>query len=285
MSRLRLMSQNQWNYTINAPEWEAKGLNSSAEVRMKGHVDVFEQLLPDVAGGQEVNAEMQKYFKWYAIEKKLPYTQIWGNYTPLFYRADKLKLLDTEYLLYPEQVEGYEGCFNDVLSKSCNLGVFETKEDGKVFIFAGTHLWWKNGKNPSCEWYQFGSDQMRTHQVKMAIALIEKYQNRYDNCPIIFGGDFNTGYDSEAVQYALKEGGFSHAHDVAVESACQVNGYNTCGPSGPGKEWQQLSYRDAIDHILVRQMPTGCVKRFERYMSEEYLLLSDHAPVYVDIEL
>lgn len=285
MSRLRLMSQNQWNYTVNAPKWEELSLDSSAQVRMRGHVDVFEELLPDVVGGQEVNAEMQKYFKWYALERKLPYTQIWGNFTPLFYRADKLILLDSEYLLYPPEVEGYEGCFNDALSKSCNLGVFQTKADGKIFLFAGTHLWWKDGRDPASAYYQEGSDEVRTLQIKMAIALIDKYQKKYGNCPVILGGDFNATCTSEAIRYALGKGGFLHAHDVAVEYACEVNGYNSCGLSGPGKEWQRLTYREADDHILVRDLPKGSLKRFERYMTEEYLQLSDHAPVYIDIEI
>ena len=38
MSVVRLMSQNQWNYVNNTAQWEALGLNCSAEVRMKGHV-------------------------------------------------------------------------------------------------------------------------------------------------------------------------------------------------------------------------------------------------------
>ena len=39
--------------------------------------------------------------------------------------ADKLELLTTEYIMYPEYGYDYEGKFNDSRSKTCNLGVFK----------------------------------------------------------------------------------------------------------------------------------------------------------------
>lgn len=284
MSTLRLMSHNQWNYTFNTPAWEEMGLDCSAEVRMRGHVRVFSELLPDIVGGQEINKDMQRYFKFYCMEEGLPYTQIWGNYTPLIYRADKLELLDTEYLLYPVKVEGYEGEFNDSLSKSLNLGVFRNKESGKVFLFATTHLWWMQEYDPTKSTYRKGSDHVRTLQIKEAIAKIEKYRLKYKNCPAIFVGDMNTNYNSEAIQYALNEGGYKHAHDIATEYRYEGHGLHRCGPTGYGP-WEEAPFEEAIDHILVKGLSDDAVRRFDRYMPEYYLTLSDHAPVYVDVEL
>lgn len=278
------MSQNQWNRTPNAPAWEEMGLDCSAEVRMKGHVRVFSELLPDIVGGQEVNKDMQQFLKFYCMDAGLPYTQIWGNYTPLIYRADKLELLDTEYMLYPEYVDGYEGKFNDALSKSLNLGVFRCKESGAVFLFANTHLWWKQEKVPDKTSYQIGSDHVRLLQIRQATSLIEKYRAKYGNCPAVFVGDMNTGYESDAIQYALTDGGFSHAHDVAVEFRHEGRGYHACGPNGFGP-WQDAPFKTAIDHILVKGLPENAVRRFDRYCPEYYLTLSDHAPVYIDVEL
>ena len=284
MATLRLMSQNQWNYTPNAPAWEEKGLNCSAEVRMRGHVRVFKELMPDICGGQEVNKDMQQFFKFYCMEEGLPYTQIWGNYTPLIYRADKLELLDTEYSLYPVTVEGYTGKFNDALSKSLNLGVFRNKESGKVFLFATTHLWWMQGKYPDRPNYREGSDHVRALQIREAVERIEAYRAKYDNCPAIFVGDMNTGYHSEAIQFALTEGAYKHAHDVATEYRHEGRGYHSCGPTGFGP-WQEAPFETAIDHILVKGLDGNAVKRFERYTPEYYLTLSDHAPVYIDVEM
>lgn len=284
MGKLRFMSQNQWNFVENNETWAAMGLNCSAEVRMRGHIEILQTLMPDILGGQEVNPVMQLLLKKGCAEKKLPYTLIWGSMTPIVYRSDKLELLDSEFLPYPEQVEGFEGIFNDAFSKCCNMGVFRNKEDGKVFIFATTHLWWMNGSDPDSGWYRAGSDEVRMLQLKMATEMIERYRAKYDGCPVILVGDLNTDYNSKAIAYALSEGGFRHGHDVAVEYAHQENGYNYCMPTGPGK-WQHLPFEKAIDHILVKGLPEGAVRRFDRYETEEYCLISDHAPVWIDVEM
>ena len=55
--------------------------------------------------------------------------------------------------------------------------------------------------------------------------------------------------------------------------------------NSPAEKWLEGTPADAIDHILVKGMPEGAVKRFDRYTPEYYLLLSDHAPVYIDVTL
>ena len=284
MGKIRLISQNQWSYINNNETWEKLGLDCSAKVRMKGHVQILGELLPDVLGAQEVNVDMQRLLKFYSMEAKLNYTLVWGGGTPVIYRPDRLVLVDSEYLCYPEKVEGYEGCFNNSLSKSCNLCVFRDKSDGKVFIFANTHLWWKNGTNPELSWYQRGSDEVRTMQIQLADQMIGKYQAKYGNCPVIFVGDMNASYRAPAIRWALEEGGYSHAHDVATDYVDETSGYNGCGPGAPGK-WRTGGFETAIDHILVRDLPEGAVKRFDRYSPDFYLYLSDHSPIIADIEL
>jgi len=280
MSTIRLMSQNQWNTVACGEAYKARGLDNSAETRMKGHIRVFKEIMPDIVGGQEVNINMQYFFKFSCLEEKLPYTIIWGNMTPIIYRADKFELLDTEYILYPEDVEGFEGKFCDAKSKACNIGVFRNKEDGKVFVFATTHLWWKSDD------IQPGSSEVRRLQAKMATDLIAKYQAKYGGCPAIFVGDMNDKYHSPAIQYALNEAGYSHAHDVAVEYRHEGIGYNYCGIGGefPGT-WRDKPFEEAIDHILVKDIPDGAVRRFDRYCPDYYLWISDHAPVYIDLQL
>ena len=101
MSKLRLMTQNLWSCTKNNDAWAALGLDCSAEVRMKANVKIFETLLPDIVGGQEINKDMQMHLQLALAAADLPYTLIWGNDTPILYRADKFELLDTEFLLFP----------------------------------------------------------------------------------------------------------------------------------------------------------------------------------------
>lgn len=284
MSRIRLMSQNQWNRTANHPYWIERGLDCSCETRMKGHARVIRTILPDVLGGQEVNKDMQLELGFFLQEEGLSYTQIWGNMTPILYRADRLELLAHEYLLYPEDVPGFHGSFCDVKSKSASLAVFRVKENGSVFIFVTTHLWWKNGQDPDSPYFQAGSDQVRTLQLKSSLDLIDRYQALYPGCPSFLVGDLNTTYRSEAIQYALKERGYCHAHDVAAEFAHEGKGMNPCAPERIGP-WLDGSFEDAIDHILAKNLPDGAVRRFDRYMADDYIYLSDHAPVYADVDL
>lgn len=284
MSQLRLMFQNQWNNTPNLDHWAEKGLDCSSEARMCGNARIYKEMLPDIVGGQEVNKDMQTDLRFACLEEGLPYTLIWGHMTPILYRADKLELLDTEYLMYPEYIEGLQGAFNDSKSKAANLGVFRCKEDGKVFIFVTTHLWWMHEDDPEDRFYFPGSHQARTLQLNMAMNLVKKYQEKYGACPVFLGGDLNTGYWSEAVQCALTKRGYSHAHDIAVEYADSGMGYNGCNIDHPGPgQWREDPFENAIDHILVRDVPEGAVRRFDRYTTDAYLALSDHAPVYVDV--
>ena len=284
MAKIRVMTQNQWNNTNNNTYWEELGFDCSSKTRMKGHCRVFNEIMPDVVGGQEVNKEMQLDLMLLFEEAQLPYTLIWGSMTPIIYRSDKFELLDHEFYCYPEYVEKYEGVFNDEKSKNANLAVFRVKENGEIFVFLNTHLWWMDGKNPEDKWYREGSDEVRKLQLEASIQMIEKYRAKYDNCPAFLVGDLNTDYNSQAVQFAINEKGFSHAHDVATEFAHSGNGYNSCTPRRVGV-WENAPFEAAIDHILVSENLKSNVLRFDRYTPDYYLYLSDHAPAFADVIL
>ncbi|MBR6727865.1 MAG: hypothetical protein IKM08_06700, partial [Clostridia bacterium] len=156
MTKLRLMTNNIWNCDTNKPAWEAQGLDCSAEARMPGIARVYAETRPDVIGLQEASHKMVDVLMHELLKLGLRYTVVWTRFTSILYRADLLELVDAEYLCYPEAFEGYEGCFNDVRSKSCNIAVFRVKESGKCFVFGNTHLWWKSD-DPASRSYQAGS--------------------------------------------------------------------------------------------------------------------------------
>ena len=90
MTKLRLMSHNQWKCDQNLPDWEKIGADCSAEVRVRGFVRVYKDTLPDVIGCQEVSATMADYLVRYAAEEGLHYALLWGRDTPILYRPDNL---------------------------------------------------------------------------------------------------------------------------------------------------------------------------------------------------
>lgn len=277
---LRLMSNNVWENDENRPAWIEKGMDCSAPVRAKGLVEIYASLLPDVIGMQEMTNLMTKFLTDGLRSMGHNYAVIWGNYTPIFFRPDKLELCDTTYFSFPEHYDGYEGIFNNGGTKSCCTALFRIKESGKCFIFSTAHLWWKSS-DPNKSYHQYGSDEVRALQVDIAIRELSRIQEKYQ-CPLIFVGDFNIGFNSRPIEMALSRG-FHHAHDVAVEYACEENGYHWCGADG-FVPYVPKSFHDAIDHILVRDIPEGAVRRFERTTPDCLLPLTDHSPVWIDLD-
>lgn len=287
MATIRLMTHNVWNCDKNLVAWEAKGEDCSAEARVEGLLRVYRETIPDVIGGQEVSALMADLLKEGFQKEQVKYTLIWGRYTPILYRSDKLELLDAEFCTYPEKITGFEGSFNDVKSKSWNLGVFRMKSGGEVFIFATTHLWWKrspleNDTSPSRN-CQRGSDEAREQQIASLIKKIEEYREKY-SCPAILVGDMNCSYGSKAMQF-VRDCGFRHAHDIASEYAEEAIGYHYCFADGYKTQYYDKPFEFAIDHIYIKGESEGSIKRFERHSPEYYYAISDHSPAYIDMEI
>jgi len=280
MSSIRLMSHNQWYCDQNLPEWEQQGIDCSATVRMRGFVKVFQDIQPDIVGCQEVSPTMADKLIRYLAEDGMRYALLWGRDTPILYRPDKFELIDSEFFLYSEDVPGYEGSFNNGKTKSYCLAVFRVKETGKIFIFTTTHLWYKKD-DPDHRQYQYGSTPARVYQIGLCIAKIDEFQKKY-NCPAVLVGDLNARYETPVLQRAF-DAGFVHAHNIAVEYADETNGHHYCGPKGV-EPYVNTGFLDAIDHILVRNAPDGFIRRFDRYITQEYLPLSDHHPAFVDVE-
>ena len=284
---LRIASHNVWNNVPNTPQWAAKGEDCSAEARAPGHVRVYKDTMPDIIGWQESRDIMLDCVLSGCAEAGMNYTAVWGRFTPVLYRADKLELIESKFVTYPENLDGFEGIFNDMNSKSFNIAVFRIKENGHVFVFTTTHLWWKSGseeaKKNNPNFYQAGSDEARELQVGMLIDCVNTYRDKY-NCPSVIVGDFNTRYNSKAVSYALANG-YSHAHDIATEYSDEESGYHYCFPDGYKCEYDKGGFKNAIDHILVSGVDEGAVKRFERYSPEYYFPISDHSEAFADIEL
>ena len=281
MPKLRIASNNIWNMDNNYPTWRDLGEDCSAEARMPGIARAFDEIAPDIVGLQEASHKVVDCLQTALIERGLRYAVHWTRFTSVIYRPELFEVIDSEYLLYPEEMDGYPGLsYNDCRSKSLNLVVFRCKQDGKIFVLGNTHLWWKPS-DPNHDRYQAGSAEARSYQIALASALIEKYQKKY-NAPAFFLGDMNDSYDSDPIAKAFSLG-FVHAHDVAVEYASEEEGYHFCFPAGH-KPYVPGPFKAAIDHILVRGLPADAVRRFDRHIPDYFEPLSDHYPVFVDVE-
>ena len=281
---LRLMSHNVWNFDTNSSQWAERGEDCSAKARVGALVRVYKELLPDVIGGQEVSALMADLLKEEFQKEGINYTLIWGRFTPILYRSDKLELIESEFFTYPDTIQGYAGQFNDVRSKAWNLAVFRVKDSGKLFIFVTTHLWWMREPTDDSQTsgYKVGSNEARAQQIAMAVDAIQRYIEKY-NCPAVLVGDMNCDYNSKAMKH-VRSNGFRHAHDVATEYAEEAVGYHYCFADGYKTQYDNRPFETAIDHIYVIGEKDGAVKRFERYSPDYYYPISDHSPAFVDVE-
>ena len=284
---LRIATHNVWNNIDNTPAWEKNGEDCSAGARAPGHVRVYKETMPDIIGWQESRDIMLDLVLEGCREAGIEYTAVWGRFTPILYRADKLELLESKFITYPDDIDGFEGIFNDMRSKSANIAVFRIKENGHIFVFTTTHLWWKRNdeatrvNDPAS--YQEGSDKAREIQLKMIVDTVAPFREKY-GAPSIILGDFNTQYDSLAVKYALDHG-YRHAHDIATAFADEEMGYHLCFPWGYVKKYMTDGFKKALDHIVISGEPEGAVKRFERYSPDYYFPISDHSMAFIDAEL
>ena len=278
---IRIMSNNQWWADTNKPAWAAAGLDCSAPVRAPGFARMIRETDPDIAGLQECTKLMADLLMLEFVETNAGYALLWGRDTPILYKTDKFELVDSAYLLYPEAVPGFEGEFNNLKTKSYCIAVLRSKENGKMLVFGTTHLWYMSS-NPESKSYRAGSDEARAYQLGLLMDKAEEFGAKY-NCPVILVGDMNAYLNSRAIKSAI-ERGYDHAYDLAVEYKDEGHGYHYCNDSGYGP-YVPAERNNSLDHILIKNAPDGFVRRFERYNEEYYMTLSDHLPVFVDVNM
>lgn len=273
--KLRMMSNNIWWCDANTTAWAERGEDCSAAIRSVGLAKVYAEMAPDILGLQESSMIMtdELFLNW---PGPFPYAILWSRDTPVFYRQDRFELIDSHCMVYPEALPGREGSFNNQRTKSYGMAVLREKNSGRCVIFATTHLWF------ALESQKPYSDEARVYQLGLCMDKADEFRKKY-NCPAVIVGDLNATYDAPVIRSAFSRG-YQHAHDIAVEYAAEDHGYHKCDWTDYGP-YEPLPFENGIDHILLSGVPEGSVHRFERYYSDAYLPLSDHFPVWIDMEL
>lgn len=194
-----------------------------------------------------------------------------ANYTPLFYRADRLNIIDCGYQLYAGP--------NDVNSKSATWAVLELLDTGKRFIAISTHLMYNQ---PGID-----ANAARVSNAKELVSLISQLKNRseFQTLPLITGGDLNCCLGSDPIQ-VLTDSGLKLAWEAALEKN-DVRGnhdYVTYHPDCQSySSWsiRPGGYVKSIDHALVTEEFT--VERFFTLTDLYAQVASDHMPEWVEI--
>lgn len=263
---IRVMFYNVYGYAQSGPIAQ----------RQKMQAELIAAYAPDVVGLQEFSASYRLSFP--ALMEKNGYRQVksgsdGSNFTPLFYRAEKLEVVDAGYKLYTGA--------NDSSSKSLTWAIFREKATGKQFIAISTHFMWN----------QPGVDgaAVRVSNAGEMLEVIAALRQR-EGCgsiPVIFGGDLNCNLSSEALQ-KIVAGGMTEAWEVA-ETKNDTSGYHAYATYDElWKVYTQIpqvsgAHTGAIDHAFVT--PGTQVNRFYALISPYTLYTSDHMPIFIEIGL
>ncbi|KAK2016081.1 endonuclease/Exonuclease/phosphatase [Colletotrichum eremochloae] len=192
-----------------------------------------------------------------------------GEFNPIFYRTDVLKLVyqETKWLSPTPDVVSFG--WGAGSRRIVTIGVFEHIASGKKFIHANTHL-----DNVSA--------QARAEGIKVVVSRIQAVQSTYGPLGVSLTGDFNSDSTGEPYQI-LKNGGFvDDLYSMATPAqriGTNVGTYTTFDTSNS-------AYR--IDFIWIGPKAASkyTVQQIEiKDNLVDGVLMSDHRPVVGDVTL
>ncbi len=230
--------------------------------------------LPDILGMQEspktvhnqvIDAVKDVYaeaHKWHDDANDIV------NYTPILYRKDKYKVLESGCIFLRSRYTGTN-------TKSIAWAVFEALEGGDKFIVTNLH-----GSLISDSYNIPGSNSVegaawRVDNVAQMVEKLNELKAKYGDLPTFSTGDFNFNEDAQAFKDAVAAG-LTTAEKAATVSA--VTGIKTTHTVG-----QAPASGKSIDHIFVNDKVSVYVHEVVR--DDEALKGSDHCAVYADVKL
>jgi endonuclease/exonuclease/phosphatase family metal-dependent hydrolase len=198
-----------------------------------------------------------------------------GEYCPLFYRSDRVTLLDSaqKWLSPTPDVPSYwpgAGSRRYVL-----VGVFEDKATGRRFIAANTHL--DNARS-----------EARSEGVRILLGVIRAVQKKWGSSggdlPVTLSGDFNSQPGEDAYKAMVDDGYLEEVYTLADEKV-RFGPYETYTGFVPD---EVPEVRQRIDFIWVGPNATATwdVLRYEVVDNVvDGVYISDHRSVFSDVAL
>lgn len=231
---------------------------TDAGERAGGVCEILESLSPDVIGFQEMSR------KWFAtIKSNTNYkfihffrTTLFGTMTTLAFNSKRVDLLFSG-----EKTFSVGG---DSRLRRMVWGVFSNKIDGKIFAVVNIHfdLSKKNGTSVLDDSFQMSQALETTRFVKEVIDALK--------CPVFILGDFNVKQSTiEKVSpvYEILDSVFYNAKKFAQNVSV-------------GNMPQSVTSKN--DHVFY--FGNVLIEKYCLLSNENYDSLSDHYPIFVDVE-
>ncbi len=264
-------------YNFNAQSWQ-----NIRNFRQNMQIALMDAYAPDVIGLQEFHpishengfgSQIEQLgFALVPVEITPEQNPNGNNYTPLYYRKEKLQLVDCGYRTYTG--------LNDVYSKGLTWAGFRMKSNGKVFSVITTHYWWV--ADPE-------GDAARVGNAVQMLDTVACLQNHpVLGCgPIFAGGDYNCTYSSPALSVLCRQGGLKNAFEAAAfRNDC--SGHHGYAAYDEDQDvfvkWETPTGHYAkdfsIDHILYTG--NADIRLFYTVTDRYALISSDHCPLLCD---
>ncbi len=123
-----------------------------------------------------------------------------GEFSPIFYKADKFKLLNSGTLWLSSDCTGPNLGWDAACIRVCTWGKFRVRGTGKIFWFFNTH-------------FDHIGTVARAESAKLIVAKIKELCDETSN--VILTGDFNSDQNSEVYKYIKKTSGLRDTYDIA----------------------------------------------------------------------
>ena len=220
---------------------------------------------PDVFGVQEALRRQVSYLDSTLAEYS--YTGVGrddgkekGEYSAIFYDAEKLKLIENSTFWLSETPEKVSVGWDAAMERICTYALFENLVSGQKFYVFNTHF-----------------DHIGKVAREKSADLILKmaYKINHQNYPIIIMGDLNLVPDSTPIKIMCSQLNDSKkvASEVSFGPEGTFNGFNFQNP-----------VTKRIDYIFVSKENTSVRKYAILSDSKNCLYPSDHLPVFVELE-
>ncbi|MBY8961393.1 endonuclease/exonuclease/phosphatase family protein [Flavobacterium sp. D11R37] len=182
-----------------------------------------------------------------------------GEYSAIFYNTQKYKLLRQSTFWLSETPDVPSTGWDAALNRICTYGLFQDKQNGKKIWVFNTH-------------FDHVGEKARAESAKLILQKIKEVNK--DNLPFVLTGDFNLKPDSEPVTIIKQQ--LNDTKDVASL---------VFGPEGTFNAFEFTKpVTRRIDYIFVPKSME--VKKYAVLSdSQNCRYLSDHLPVYAELEL
>ena len=236
---------------------EADGINMW-DNRKEGIVSLIKEEDVDILGIQEGLTSQIEY-----LSKELDgYSMIGegrdggnnGEYSAIYYRNEKVNLIDTETFWLSETPEipsiGWDAAINRIVT----LGIFKIKKSKKELIVYNTH---------------FDHIGKIAREKSVGVILNHIKENDFQNRPLIVMGDFNLSPEDLPIELLSKELNDSFKLYPVKNPVGTFNGFDL-----------DSKLLDRIDYIFTKNVKITNYKHLDKKLSSG-LWPSDHLPILI----